>query len=189
MMKGISRLVLAATVALGGSAFAGGTQQPSPDFSGRWTPEPLTTPLSTGGPKTRPDQGRLALGDMGSGWAAPLTITQDPAQLVVEQTVFNAYDAQAQPRFRFALDGSETSNTFMIGHTTQVQRSRAAWEGQALRITTQYPGIDPTSGKPFTTEVTHRLRLESPNTLIIEVTRRAPLGGASTTTRSVFRKG
>jgi hypothetical protein len=36
--------------------------------------------------------------------------------------------------------------------------------------------------------VTHRLRLESPTTLVIEVTRSAPLGGKVTTTRTVYRK-
>ena len=152
------------------------TMQERPDFSGKWAVEPITTPLSTGGPPTRPDQGRLALGDMGSGWGSPITITQDATQLVIESAVFNSYDAAAQPRMRFALHGSETSNTVMLSHTAQVRRSRAAWDGQTLRITTQYPGIDPASGKPFTSDVTHRLRLESPTMLIVEVTRSAPLG-------------
>lgn len=187
MIKGISRLVVGVMV-LAGSVFADTAIQPPPDFSGQWVIEPLAVPLSTGGPPTRPDQGQLAHGDMGSGWGSPITITQDAAQLVVEQALFNRYDAQSQPRFRYALDGSETANAAMMGHTTQVRRSRAAWDGQALRITTQYPGIDPASGKPFTTDVTHRLRLESPTTLIIEVTRSAPLGGKATTTRTVYRK-
>ena len=66
--------------------------------------------------------------------------------------------------------------------------SRAAWDGQTLRITTRYPGVDPDSGKPFTTEVTHRLSLESPTTLVVEVTRGAALGGQPTTTRTVYKK-
>ena len=187
MINGIARLIVA-VMALAGSAFAATTVQSPPDLSGQWMIEPVAAPLSTGGPATRPDQGQLAQGDMGSGWGSPITITQDAAQLVVEQTLFNRYDAAAQPRFRYALDGSDTTNTAMIGHTTQVRRSRAAWEGQELRITTQYPGVDPGSGKTFTTEVTHRLRLESPTALIIDVTRSAPLGGKPTTTRTVYRK-
>jgi len=187
MMTGISRLVMGVMV-LAGSVFADTAFQPPPDFSGQWTVAPLTVPLSTGGSPNRPDHGQLAVGDMGSGWGSPIAITQDAAQLVVTQTLFSSYDAFTQPRFRYALDGTETSNTAMIGHTAQVRRSRAAWDGQALRITTQYPGIDPGSGKPLTTEVTHRLRLESPTTLVIEVTRSAPLGGKATTTRTVYRK-
>ena len=187
MMTGIPRLVVAVMV-LAGSVFADTAIQPPPDFSGQWVIEPLAVPLSTGGPPTRPDQGQLAHGDMGSGWGSPIAITQDAAQLVVTQTLFSSYDAFTQPRFRYALDGTETSNTAMIGHTAQVRRSRAAWDGQALRITTQYPGIDPGSGKSLTTEVTHRLRLESPTALVIEVTRSAPLGGKVTTTRTVYRK-
>jgi hypothetical protein len=187
MMNGMARLIVG-VMALAGSAFAGTAVQLPPDFSGQWTIEPVTLPLSTGGPATRPDQGQLAQGDMSSGWGSPIAITQDAAHLVVEQTLFNRYDAAAQPRFRYALDGSETINTAMIGHTTQVRRSRAAWEDRALRITTQYPGVDPGSGKTFTTEVTHRLRLDSPTALIIDVTRSAPLGGKPTTTRTIYRK-
>ncbi|HYE85468.1 MAG TPA: hypothetical protein VEA16_03890, partial [Vicinamibacterales bacterium] len=88
----------------------------------------------------------------------------------------------------YALDGSETRNAVMISHTTQVRASRAHWDGQALRITTQYPGIDPASGQPIATEVVHRLSLEAPSTLIVETTRGAALGGAATKTRSVFRR-
>ena len=76
----------------------------------------------------------------------------------------------------------------MISHTTQVRVSKAAWDGQSLRITTLYPGMDPGSGKPFTIEVIHRLSLETPTTLVVEVSRGAALGGKATTTRTVYRK-
>jgi hypothetical protein len=186
MITGISRLA-AGVMVLAVATTAATALQP-PDFSGQWVVPPLTVPLSTGGSPNRPDHGQLAIGDMGSGWGSPITIVQDGMQLVVTQTLFSSYDAQVQPRFRYSLDGSETSNTVMLGHTAQVRRSRAAWDGQVLRITTQYPGIDPASGQPLTTEVTHRLRLEAPATMIIEVTRSAPLGGQPTTTRTVYRK-
>ena len=140
-----------------------------PDFSGRWTanPSPQRRPPPRGSvPPTR--------GDMGSGWGSPLTITQDAGQLVVEQTLFSRYDLQPPIRFVYVLDGSETRNAVMIGHTTQVRLSRAAWEGQTLRITTMYPSIDPASGKPFTTEVTHRLSLESPTVARCRSHPRAP---------------
>ena len=45
----------------------------------------------------------------------------------------------------------------MIGHATQERASRATWDGDALMIaTTVYPAVDPQTGKPFTTEVSHR---------------------------------
>lgn len=125
---------------------------------------------------------------MGSGWGSPLTIAQTAQQLVVEQARFSRYDLQPSLRLVYALDGSETRNAVMIGHTTAVQVSRAAWDGQALRITTSYPSVDPASGKAFTTEVTQRLSLASQTALVVEVTRTGALGGRTTTTRTVYRK-
>ena len=175
------RVVTAATVAA--------ALQARPDFSGQWTEAPAAAPMVADAPPGRPDQGRLTAGDMSSGWGSPFTITQDAGKLVVEQTLFTRYDMYPTQRQVYALDGAETRNTVMIGHATHERVSRAAWDGQALRITTSYPGIDPESGKPFTTEVTYRLSLESPTTLVIETTRVAVLGARVTTTRTVFRKG
>jgi len=140
------------------------------DFSGQWTSAPG------------------AKGDMGSGFGSPIAISQDAKQLVIEQTLFSRYDLQPPVRYAFALDGSESKNAVMIGHATQVRTSRAAWDGAALRLATTYPAIDPGSGKAFTTEVTYRLSLESPATLVIEATRAGVLGGQATTTRTVYQK-
>ena len=97
-----------------------------------------------------------------------MTIAQDATQLVVEQALFSRYDLQPPLRFVYALDGSETRNAVMTGHTTQERVSRAAWDGPTLRITTMYPSVDPVSGGAFTTEVIHRLSLDSPTTLVVE---------------------
>ena len=156
--------------------------QTPPDFSGRWTVEAEPPPAA-------PAAGAaLPRGDMGSGLGSPITITQDARQLVVEQALFSRYDLQPPVRSVFILDGSESRNALMLGHTTQVRTSRAAWEGTTLRISTVYPSVDPASGKHFTTEVTHRLSLESPSALVVAVTRSAALGGRETTTRTVYRK-
>ena len=187
MMRQLLFALSVATLTIHGATHSTAAQT-RPDFSGRWTVESTAAPLSTGGPAGRPDQGRLAVGDMGSGWGAQLTITQDGARLSVEPMLFNRYDAAEQPRLVYALDGTETRNAVMISHTTQVRVSRAAWDGQSLRITTLYPGMDPGSGKPLTTEVIHRLSLEAPATLVVEVSRGAALGGKATTTRTVYRK-
>jgi hypothetical protein len=188
-------LATVAVITIGGWAPSAMSFQTPPDFSGRWTIEtpapPAPAPPAAGGaaPALRPDQGALGRGDMGSGWGSPLTITQDAKQLVVEQTLFSRYDFATQPRSAYALDGSESRNDVMIGHSTQVRTSRARWDGQSLIITTTYPGSDPSSGKPFTTDVTHRLTLELPTMLVVEVTRGAALGGKPTTAKTVYRKG
>ena len=172
-----------AALAIGGWMSVGAAFQTPPDFSGQWTVEPAqATPPAAGTPAPPPQ------GDMGSGWGPTLTITQNARQLVVEQALFSRYDLQPPLRFVYALDGSETRNAVMMGHTTQMRLSRAAWEGQTLRITTMYPAIDPVSGKAFTTEVTQQLTLESPGTLVIDVTRDGALGGQATKTRTVYLK-
>ena len=84
---------------------------------------------------------------MGSGWGTPLTITQNATELVVEHALFSRYDLQPPLRFVYRLDGTESRNTTMAGHVTQTRVSRAEWDGQALKIVTSYPGIDPGTGK------------------------------------------
>jgi hypothetical protein len=125
---------------------------------------------------------------MGSGWGSPITITQTATDLVVEHQMFTRYDLQPPLRHVYKLDGSETQYSILISHSAQMRRSRARWNGGALEITTAYPGTDPATGKAFTVDVTQRLTLESPTTLVVEVTRGGALGGAPTTSRTVYRK-
>jgi hypothetical protein len=174
-------MMLLAALVISGWLSAGSAAQ-VPDFSGVWTVEPAPAPAAPAA------AGTPARGDMGSGWGSPLTITQDAKQLVVVQTLFGRGDMQPPLRFVYALDGTEAKNTVMIGHASQTRVSRAAWDGQTLQVTTTYPAVDPDSGKPFTTEVTHRLSLASPTSLVIDVTRGAALGGQATTTRTIYRK-
>jgi hypothetical protein len=162
---------------------AGAAFQALPDFSGQWTVEPVAATTTPPAPGAAPPRG-----DMGSGWGSPLTIAQDATQLVVEQALFSRYDLQPPLRFVYALDGSETRNAVMTGHTAQERVSRAGWDGRTLRITTTYPAVDPVSGRAFTTEVIHTLSLESPTTLVVEATRGGALGGQVTKTRTVYRK-
>ena len=60
---------------------------------------------------------------------------------------------------------------------------------RTLIIVTTFLVSDRAVGKPFTTEATRRLYLESASTLIVEVTRAGVLGGPAATTRSIYRKG
>ena len=165
-------------IAVSGWLAVGLASQAPMDFSGRWTVEPAPP----AGPGAAP-------GDMGSGWGTSITITQDAQQLVVEPLVFTRYDLQPQPLFVYALDGSESRNTVMMGRGFQLQASRARWEGQSLTIATVHSFTDPTSGRPLTVDVTQKLSLESPNVLVVEVTRSGALGGRSSTTRTVYTKG
>jgi hypothetical protein len=175
----VTALILAAALSAARAA------QPPVDFSGQWTLEPpaiATTPAVPGTPAAA-----AAPGDMGSGWGTPMTIAQDAAALTVEYTVFSRYDLQPPLRFRYLLDGSEGRTTVLLGRGEHVERSRARWDGQALVITTTISVIE-RGVPPFTAEMTRRLALESPGTLVVEVTRTGVLGGPATTTRAVYRK-
>jgi hypothetical protein len=165
---------------------AGIDAQPPADFSGRWTldaPAIATTPAVPGTPAAA-----AAPGDMGSGWGSPLTIVQDARQLKVEYVFFSRYDLQPPLSFTYPLDGSEGRNVVSMGRGEQVESSRAQWSGQTLIITTTHRVDDRGAGRPFTVEVTRKLSLESPTTMVVEVTRSGVLGGPASTTRAVYRK-
>jgi hypothetical protein len=119
---------------------------------------------------------------MGSGWSPVITIAQTADRLTIEHALYTRYDVQPPVRFTYALDGSETRNTMMVGRGVEVQTSRAAWAGQSLKITTVFTNPDAGSGIPPTTEVVHTLTLESAESLVVEVMR-----GASAT-RTTYRK-
>jgi hypothetical protein len=160
--------------------------QPPADFSGRWTldePAVASTPAVPGTPAAS-----ASPGDMGSGWGPTITVAQDPVRLRVEYTVFSRYDLQPPLTFVYPLDGSEGRSAVMMGRGEQVESSRARWDGSALIIVTSLRVDDRGAGSPFTAELTRKLRLESPSTLVVEVTRGGVLGGPASTTRSVYRK-
>jgi hypothetical protein len=164
-----------------------GDATPPADFSGRWTldaPAIASTPAVPGAPAVT-----AAPGDMGSGWGATITIAQDTNRLKVEYAVFSRYDLQPPLTFTYPLDGSVGRNAVMMGRGEQIESSRAQWNGQALIIVTTFPVADRSAGKPLTAEMTRTLWLESPTTLVVEVTRAGVLGGPASTTRSVYRKG
>jgi hypothetical protein len=161
--------------------------QPPADFSGRWTldaPAIASTPAVPGTPAAA-----AAPGDMGSGWGSTITIAQDTTRLSVEYAIFSRYDLQPPLTFTYPLDGSVGRNTVMMGRGEQIESSRAQWNGQTLIIITTSDIADRGAGKPFTAELTRKLWLESPATLVVEVTRAGVLGGPASTTRSVYRRG
>src|SRR5262245_54465906 len=152
-----------------------------PDFSGTWTsePEPVATATGAAG---EPGGGGAARGrgaapaDIGSGWGSTITATQNAAQLVVEFTFFARGDLQPPMKFVYALDGSETTNTVMMGRGIQVQTSRARWNGDAFVITTAYGFADPQTGKPATASVTRTVTLATPTSLVVDTVAEGVLG-------------
>ena len=148
-----------------------------PDFTGAWT---VASPESGGrGGRT---------GDMGSGWGRSLSIAQDRASLVVQYDVYVRGDLQPPLRFRYALDGSESRNTVMMGRGIQERTSTATWQGDTLVIATLFHMEEPDVPESARVELRRRLWLETPTTLVVEAARNGVLGGPATTTRTVYRR-
>jgi hypothetical protein len=173
----------AALIAL--STVASLSAQTPPNFAGRWTTDAVAAADSPAG---RGSGGRRGRPDMGSGWGSTITITQDPRQLTVEYAFFSRGDLQPPLKFAFALDGSETRNTVRMGRGPQLERSKAAWDGQTLVITTTHEFKDPRTGKAGTMDVVRRLSLESADSLVVETVRDGVLAGPPDTTRTVYRR-
>lgn len=190
MMRALTILVASAAIAVAAHA------QARPDFSGRWTSEPEAAPAPAGGRAGAPGggarggggAGRGRSGDMGSGWGTTITVTQDQARLNVEYAFFGRGDMQPPLRFAYALNGSETTNSVMMGRGVQPQRSRAAWRGDTLAITTVHTFPHPETGQATPAEVVQSLVLESPTSLVVITTRAGVLGGPPSTTRTVYRR-
>jgi len=173
--------------------------QSRPDFSGRWTsaPEPAADAPPAAGERgrgaarggRRGGGGRAArAGDMGSGWGTVITITQDARRLTVEYAFFARGDLQPPLRYTYALDGTPTTNAVTMGRGVQEERSRATWDGGSLVITSTYTFAHPETGEPVEGTLTRTLSLESPTTMVVEVSRAGVLGGPPNTTRTVYRK-
>ena len=178
-MKRLTNLLIVALVAL---LAVGATAQTRPDFSGRWTSEP-----SPAGDGQRNASGERS-GDLGSGWGPNITITQTAERMTVEYMFFARGDMQPPLRFVFALDGTETRNSVMMGRGIQAQTSKTAWEGDKLVVTTTHSFGAPETGQPLASEVKQTLALESQTSLIIETTRSGVMGGPSSTTRTAYKK-
>jgi hypothetical protein len=125
---------------------------------------------------------------MGTGWASTIAIAQDAARLTVEYTFFARGDMQPPMRFTYPLDGSETTNTVMMGRGMQAQRSRAKWDADKLVITTIHTFIDPATGKSMPVTETRTLSLESPTSLLVDTTREGVMGAPATSTKVTYRK-
>ncbi len=175
---------VAILIALSTTASMSAVAQQRPNFSGEWTRvEQADRPsVAAAGDAAFPS------GSMGSGWGSPITIRQDSSRIVIEYPVFSAYDLQPPLRFVYALNGSESLNSVMIGHAASQQRSRAVWRDSTLVITTTYPTPEVAAGST-TAEVRQVLTLASPSSLIVETTRTGVPGAPASMVRTLFTTG
>jgi len=174
------RLLIPCALALMLTA-AGAEGQSRPSFAGEWvrvdSAPARPAPAATGDAAFR-------VGDMGSGWGSPLTIRQTTDSLVVEFAQFSTYDLQPRLRYRYALSGAESVNRVIIGHAETTLRSRVAWEGDALALTTLYPTPADIGRAP--TEVRQTLGLDSIGRLVVET--RRPGANAPNVVRTIYTK-
>lgn len=118
----------------------------------------------------------------------PFAITRHPDRLIVEYQFFSAYDLQPRIRFTFALDGSESRNTVMIGHASVEHRSTVAWSGDTLIIRTTVPAPAGPDGRLRAAELRQALSLDSTGVLTVEATRFAATGAVAGTTRTTYTR-
>lgn len=180
----MNRVALLLTLAWLAVARDSALAQQRPDFTGEWTRVDSTSERPS---VTSVGDGAFRSGNMGSGWGSPLTIRQQADTLVVEYRFFSTYDLQPLLKFVYALNGSESRNSIMIGHAESDQRSRATWRDSTLVITTVVPTPDLGDGRR-TAEVRQALTLASPTTLVLETTRAGAPGAPPSTTRTTYTK-
>ncbi len=140
--------------------------QAHPSFAGTWV---RVDSAATGVSVAATGDAAFQVGDMGSGWATPLTITQSNDSLVVSFAHFVTYDGQPRLRYVFALDGGETVNRVMIGHAESAPRARARWQGATLVLTSLYATPPEVGAAP--TEMRQALSLDDAGRLVVETTR------------------
>ena len=177
-MRLVNLRALPIAVLLGSATVA--SAQSRPDFTGEWVRADSVAEQRS---VAAVGDAGFRVGTMGSGWGSPLTLRQQANRLVVEYAFFGTYDLQPRLSFTFALDGSESRNAVMIGHAESVLRSRAAWSGDTLVITTQYRA--PAGSNEAV--VRQSLSLASPTSLVVETTRGGQAGSAPTRTSYMRR--
>ncbi len=152
-----------------------------PNFTGTWKASPAGDGTTV---------------SLGSGWGESFTLLQGADTLILERVFYARNDLQPAMKFRFALDGSETKNTVLLGRGEQIQVSTTAWDSDKLVITTVYHVLDAGDGRKLTSKVTQTLSFQPPRfgrsawppSLVIETARSGALGGPPSTTRTVYQR-
>jgi hypothetical protein len=154
--------------------------QQRPDFSGEWSVRDAEAAGRGGRGGPPPDKG--------SGGGRSITIAQSADTLIVEYEFFSRGDLQPPLKFRYALDGSITTNSVLMGRGIQERTSRVTWDGETLVITTTHTFDSPRTGRPGTVDVTRRLSLASATELRVESTIGGVLGGPPTSTATTYTR-
>ncbi|MGE0441924.1 MAG: hypothetical protein AB7S39_15660 [Gemmatimonadales bacterium] len=180
----IVRSTLAALMGLVGTTAPVAAQQP--DLAGTWVVE--ADPADARSTVASAGDAAFRTGTAGSGWGSPLTIARTATALTVEYQVFVPYDLQPPLQYRFALDGSLSTNSIMVSHTAVPIAARLTRSGADVVIASTYPGPPDPQGRPTTVAVRQTLRLAAPNRLLIETVRDGILGAAPVTTRTFYTR-
>lgn len=170
----LARLALTLSVAGAAVQASPAAAQERPDFAGEWT--------------IQAESGRRTDVGFGSGWGRRITIEQDAATLIVYWPLYTRGDLHPPLRFRYALDGSPTTDTLMMGRGMQTQVSRVSWQGNTLVITTVQEYPHPETGQPAQVRLTRTLALASPSSLIVTTSLDGAFGQPATTTRVVYTR-
>ena len=158
--------------------------QLKPDFSGEWIipgGAPANTASLNKGGEQEPG--------MSNGWGHQIAIGQDEGMLTVKCDFFTSIDLQLPIRFRYALNGTKTTNSVMMGRGIERSTSTASWHGDTLVIKTEQSFHNSDTGRQESFEVTRRLSLESPGQLRVETTFGEVLGGPPTVTSTKYTRG
>jgi hypothetical protein len=162
---------------------------PDPDFSGSWSTAVLSSTPPTGAAAA------AAVPTLGSGWGDRIAIVHDSKRLEVERVIFTPREVQPLVRYRYALDGSETTNEVLTGRSGPPPTSTARWDGNRLVITTRHRLRNPADGVWATSDVIQTLWLQPAAgtpfepVLVVETMRGSALGGPPSTERTVYTRG
>jgi hypothetical protein len=144
--------------------------QQRPDFSGTWVAAPDAPVAAPGRPAPQV-------------FGPQFTIAHQQAALTLTRTL-NGSPAT----IKYVLDGSEVTSR-MPGRLCEADSAAmwtAAWDGHAVAIS--MVGAVPPNGKPVEMDVKSTLRLESPDTLRVEMTARTAGQTAPRTTATVYKR-
>ena len=145
--------------------------QDRPDFSGTWVASGDSTAANAAGKPLPPVWGaQFAIAHQGSTLTLRRTFTGGPAIIV------------------YTLDGSETTSR-MPGRLCEADSGAtwtAAWNGQTIAIT--LTGAIPANNKPVAMDVKTTLRLESPDTMRVEVAARVASQPQPRVSSSIYRR-
>jgi len=91
-----------------------------------------------------------------------------PSAAAAERLLYRPRDYQPTLKVHYALDGSESRNTILMGRGVQVQRTTDAWEGENLVLTMLWDVPDSDAAEAVTCEVTQTLSLQKPQPAVGE---------------------